>query len=142
VDSDYGVVYEFPFDALDKSTMRLGSIEWHLEPFTEYCRKEKRYYINKLWVWATQTVDKRYKGKIFEIPCFTEMIKGNPPDIFSAKKGEEGFLQRVWDFKPYSDNGNYVLTAYPRHEHNVLRIEAGSSIFIEPKFLTKVILSN
>lgn len=137
IDHNYGDIYEFPFDPVDQSGMRLGRIEWHLEPFIKYDRTEKRYYIYKLWVWATQTVDPRYKSKIFEIECYTEGLHGNPIDKNSENKIEEPFIQRVWDFKPYSDNGNYVLTAYPRDEHNVLKIAVNSSIYIEPKFIVR-----
>lgn len=137
IDSKFGNVYEFPFDAVDQSPAQIGTIEWHLEPFMEYNRTEKKYYINKLWLWATQTFDVRYRGKIFEIECYTACLHGNPPAKDLENIVEEPFIQRVWEFTPYSDNGNYVLTAYPRHEHNVLKIAIDSSIYIEPKFITR-----
>ena len=136
VDYDYGEVYEFPFHALDPNPRRSGRIEWHIECFTEYNRKEKRHYICKLWVWATSTFDPRYRGKIFEIPCYTEAIHGNPMG-HGKKIMESSFLQSVWKFMPFSDNGNFVLSAYPNNEHTVLRIACNSSIFIEPKFLVR-----
>lgn len=136
VDEGFGTVYEFPFHALDENLHGAGRIEWHIESFTKYNRTEKKYYINKLWVWATQSYDKRYRGKIFEIPCYTEAIHGNPMR-YGSEMNEDSFLQAVWKFMPFSDNGNFVLSAYPRNEHNVLRIASNSSIFIEPKFLVR-----
>lgn len=136
IDAGYKTVYEFPFEALDPNPRRAGRIEWHIETFTEYNRKEKKYYINKLWVWATSTYDERYRGRIFEIPCYTEAIHGNPMG-YENKVNEESFLQMVWNFMPYSDNRNYVLTAYPKNEHNILRIACDSSVYIEPKFLER-----
>ena len=124
--------YEFPFEALDQKK-GLGIIEWNLELFSEYDRSSKKYYINKMWIWAGQTMDKRYRGKIFQIECYTEAIKALP---FTMKNNEDAFIQRVWSMK-YWDNGNLVMTAYPKHEHNILQIETFSSIFLEPKFLTR-----
>ena len=125
-------VYEFPFEALDQKK-GLGLIEWNLELFREYDRSSKKYYINKIWVWARQTMDKRYRGKIFQIECYTEAIKA---PLFTMKNNEDGFIQRIWSIQ-YWDNGNLVMTAYPKHEHNILQIETFSSVFLEPKFLTR-----
>lgn len=140
--SKFHNVYEFPFEAVDQSRERLGTIVWKLETFTEYSRSEKQYYINKLWLWASQTRDERYIGKIFEIPCFTKALHGTPTINYSENKDEEPFLQRVWRFEPFADNGNYVFSAYPRHDHNLLRISIDSSVFISPKFLTRRRFSN
>lgn len=122
--------YSFPFEVLDKTPggKSLGRIEWCIEPFIGKKKKEGRYYIEKLWVWAKQTRDKRYLGKIFEIPCFSESIMGDSIN-------RNGFLNHVWlNFPCAEHKGQMQFWAYPQNHHSILEITADSSIAIDIKF--------
>ncbi len=121
-------IYEFPFQVLDKRSggSNLGRIEWHVEPIKG--RKTKnRYYIEKLLIWTTQTKDERYKGKIFEIPCYSESITGDSIN-------RESYLNYVWRTMYCEVHKGIVFSAYPANHHGVLKINVGSSISIGMDF--------
>lgn len=116
-------IYIFPFKVLDE---KYGRIEWHIEPVFGN-KKNGRYYIEKLLIWATQTQDEKYIGKLFEIECFSEMLCGDSIN-------REGFLNYVWKVSQCEIHKNCILTAYPANHHNKLEINVGSSISIDANF--------
>jgi len=125
-----GSYYEFPFTALDPTPggSNLGRIEWCIELFPgKKSRREGRYFIEKLLVFARQTRDERYAGKTFEIPCNVEMING------SRMKGPN-FLAQVWAVEFCSEHKAIILTAYPENHHTKLTIYVNSSIMMDISF--------
>lgn len=122
-------VYIFPFDVLDKTLggQNLGKIEWQIEPIKG--RKTKgRYYIEKLLVMARQTRDERYADKLFEIPCYTEMIAAH-----STQKGDN-YLDNLWIVSFCEVHKALVFRAYPQNHHRVLKINVGSSVMTDITF--------
>ena len=121
--------YVFPFTALDdiwKDGSSLGRIQWRIEPIKG--RKTKgRYYYEKLLVSATQTRDPRYKGMIFEIPCYSESITGDSIN-------RESFLNYVWRTLHCEIHNTTMLDAYPANHHTQLVINVSSSISIDIDF--------
>ena|SRR3990167_5212755 len=121
--------YVFPFQVLDerKDGSSLGRIMWQMEPIKG--RKTKgRYYYEKILIWARQTRDERYAGKVFEIPCHSESITGN-----SFKR--ESYLNYVWQIQPCEVHKATYFSAYPANHHRVLKIDTGSSISIDIDFI-------
>lgn len=117
--------YEFPFTAVDETPggRSLGRIEWVIEPIKG--KKYKgRYYIEKLLVSAKQTYDKRYSGKLFEIPCFTESIT---TDTMFRR---DSYFHFVWRMSWCEIHNTPVFDAYPKNEHTKLIINTNSSISI------------
>lgn len=115
--------YVFPFDVLDKTPggFNLGRIEWHLEPF--YGRKKKgKYYIEKIYVWATQTRDDRYYRIIFEIPCFSDSITAD------SLRRRSSYFHYVWRMNFCEIHKMPVFSAYPADEHSRLELDVSSSI--------------
>lgn len=131
----YSTVYEFPFDVLDKTPggSNLGRIEWHMEfiPGKKQTRKymHGRRYYEKIYVWATQTRDKRYQKKVFEIPCFVECITGD------SLRARSSFMHHVWRVMPCELHDIPTFSAYPANHHRALRIPIDSTISIEPEFV-------
>ena len=124
-------VYRFPFKVLDDTPggSNLGRIEWCIEPFKGK-KHHGRYYIEKLWVWAKQTRDKRYAKKIFEIPCFSEAISGD------SLKQKDSFLHNVWlTFFCGEHRNSMQFWAYPENGKSILEIDVSSSISINIEFL-------
>ena len=124
-DSD---IYVFPFQCLDtrKGGSSLGRIMWQVEPI--YGRKTKgRYYIEKLLVWVRQTRDKRYMGKVFEIPCYSESLSGSPLE-------QNSFLNHVWRTSKCEIHKETYFSAYPKDHHTELVINVGRSISIDVNF--------
>lgn len=113
----------FHFKLLDKS---LGRIQWLIEfyPAKENELEAKR--IGKIWVWAKQTNDKRYKGKVFEIETWAE--------AFSTSSIDEGRFApwRVSFCNEHKDA--FIMDAYPKDGYSKLRIETFSSISISVNF--------
>lgn len=127
--TDYGT-YEFPFEALDKTPggSNLGRIEWHIEPFKS--KKNKgRYYIEKILVFASQTRDERYKGKIFEIPCYTESITAD------SLHNRDSYFHYVWRMLWCEVHNTVYFSAYPKNKHKKLVINVESSISSEIEFV-------
>ena len=121
--------YCFPFTVLDDAPggRNLGRIEWGIELL--HGRKRKgRYCIEKLLVFARQTRDKRYVGKVFEIPCFAEMLQG----AMLTRRG--GFIEHVWNIGICPEHKGPVLAAYPDNQHSQLVIDVMSSIMIDANF--------
>lgn len=123
------MTYSFPFIGLDPTPggSNLGRIMWGIEAYKKK-RKDGRYYITSILVWARQTRDARYAGRIFEIPCFTESLYG------SVLGEKVAFLHRVWRAFFCDEHGGLVLQAYPDDQHTELYINAGSSIMIDLEF--------
>lgn len=120
-----GDIYVFPFQAMDsrRDGSSLGRIMWQVEPI--FGKKTKgRYYVEKLLVWAKQTRDERYAGKVFEIPCYSESITGDSLE-------RESFLNYVWQVQQCEVHKGMVFSAYPANEHKELIINVGSSISID-----------
>ena len=123
-------VYEFPFVCMDTTPggSNLGRIEWHIEPIRG--RKHRgRYYIEKLLVYASQTRNKKYRGIVFEISCYSESLYS------SILHPEDEFIPRVWRIMFCEEHKTPVLSAYPENRHTRLEINVGSSIMINTKFL-------
>lgn len=114
--------YVFPFEVFDKTPggSNLGRIEWHLEAFPGK-KTRGRFYIEKLHVWASQTYDPRYKGKVFEIPIFTEALTRSMHD-------QNSFFSHVWRVIVCEVHKVAMMSAYPANHHSSLVVEGGSSI--------------
>ena len=122
--------YVFPFEVLDKTPGgSLGRIEWHIE-FVRSKNKDGRYWIEKLFVWPTQTRDKKYpRDVIWEIPCFAECLTSsfvNPTDEF---------ISNVWKVQYCEIHKNIFMSAYPQNQHSKLQINVASSISITATFI-------
>lgn len=140
IDSSIGNVYCFPFDNKDSSPTAkawsgrsYGRIEWLFEP-REYTwsKSEKRYYISKLLVWATQTRDTRYKNKIFSIDCMAESLGGI---AHKWKEYEEGVINQTWRMMVSQNTKTPMFDTYPNDNFNLLLIKTNSSISLDMKFL-------
>jgi len=123
-------VYRFPFEPLDQTLggSNLGRIEWHCE-FVRSRKQKGRYHFTELYVWATQTRDRRYAGKYFSIPCFIDSIQ----DRSLIERGAS-FTECVWSINFCRDHGNVVMSTYPENHHRVLSVNVGSSIQIQIRF--------
>lgn len=126
----HGDSYIFPFEVLDKTPggTNLGRIQWHMEFVSDSKQKDGRYYYSKLYVWASQTRDKRYYKKVFEIPCYTECITGG---VLGKK---DYYIDQVWRIQICDLHKNTVFSAYPQNKHTKLIIPVNSSIFVDPYF--------
>ena len=121
-------VYEFPFDVLDPTPggKNLGRIEWAVEihPATKR-RGENRKRIREVWVWASQTIDPRYRGLVFRFETIAESL---------------GFDSLRRSFAPWrvgfccEHRGAVILEAYPENHHTKFIIAPSSSISCEVKF--------
>jgi hypothetical protein len=121
--------FVFPFQVLDdrKDGSSLGRIMWQIELIKG--RKYKgRYYIEKLLVWARQTRDDKYAGKVFEIPCYSEALLGDSID-------RESYINYVWHIQPCEVHNSLVFSAYPSNSHKALKINVDSSISINADFI-------
>lgn len=116
--------FEFPFNVLDD---KLGKIEWHVEPI-KGLKSKGIHYIEKILVWASQTQDGRYKGKVFEIPCFSEKI------VSSQFRNRTPYLSCVWSTCYCSEHKTLSFSAYPKNEHTKLVFNVGSSVLIDIYF--------
>lgn len=114
--------YRFPFDVLDniKGGGNLGRIEWHIEPLFKYEKRGGVYRINKFLIWATQTRDKRYKGKLFFVNIFAESI--------CKSYQTDDYFQYIWRMGYCKEHKTVSFSAYPENHHRFLIIEATSSI--------------
>jgi len=123
-------IYRFPFVCLDETPggRSLGRIEWHVEP-VKGRKTNGRYYIEKLFVWPSQTYDERYyKKPIFEIPCYAESITAD------SLRDRASYMHCVWRFMYCEVHKCPIFSAYPANEHNTLEINVGSSISIDIEF--------
>lgn len=118
------MTYHFPFTVMDK---RLGRIEWNVE-LVRGRKHEGRYYVTSLLVWASQTYDERYQGKLFKIPCVSEALHGHR----LSKSGS--FTDTVWIIGFCAEHGGPFLSAYPENHHSELVINVGSSLSIDVMF--------
>jgi hypothetical protein len=119
----------FPFQVLDDRTdgTSLGRIMWNIELLKG--RKQKgRYFFEKILVWAKQTRDERYMGKVFEIPCYSEAVTGDSLD-------RESYLNYVWYIQPCEIHNSLIFSAYPANHHKALRINVGSLMSIDIDFI-------
>lgn len=121
--------YQFPFEALDKTIggSNLGRIEWHLELVP--IKKRGRFYIEKLFLWASQTRDPRYTKKVFEIPCWSEALTAD------SLRERGSYMHYVWRVMICELHKNVLFSAYPANEHSVLKINVDSSISIDADFI-------
>lgn len=125
----YEEVYTFPFKPLDDTPggSNLGRIEWHIEPVRGTRKKHGRYYIEKILLWAQQTRDEKYKGKLFEIPCFTEMIDG-------SAYSKEPLLGHISHIGFCDKHKNIIISTYPKNHHTKLILRVGNSILTDIYF--------
>ncbi len=117
-------VWLFPFTCLDPMPGggNLGRIEWHSEPY-RFKKQEGRWYITAILLWATQTRDQRYKGKLFELRCLTEAICGNSVDPLGSLIG------CVWHIGRCADHRQLMFSAYPQNDQSLLEVDLNSSLF-------------
>lgn len=121
-------IYRFPFKVLDETPggSNLGRIEWNIELIGE--GEGEEYRIGKLLVWARQTRDARYVGKVFEIPCQSMRFGGHR----LSEKGS--FTDAVWMVYLCPEHRAPVMSAYPENHHSEIEINAGSSVMIDVRF--------
>ena len=122
-------IYMFPFTALDTpGPHSLGRIEWWIEPLRS--RKLSGHYnISGLYLWARQTCDPRYEGKLFHIPCHAGMLGA------SLGQQREGLLNYTWAARFCEEHGVFCFGAYPRDIHTALEIDVSLSIAITARFV-------
>ena len=75
-DINYQGRYRFPFERLDPTPggSNLGCIEWHVELMPDSRRRQGRRRVVSAFVWASQTRDTRYAGKLFTLPAHCDGI--------------------------------------------------------------------
>lgn len=114
-------VYIFPFKVLDPM---YGRIEWLVEPIRSKRKREGVYHLEKLLVCARQTLDPRYKDKVFEIPTWAECI--NSSQI--SYKGSMSYFAGVWRAQYCEIHKNLILDSYPENNASELVIKVNSII--------------
>jgi len=117
--------YCFPFMAVD-TLGNLGRIEWHLEPFRSP-KHRGHYLICGLLVWATQTRDPRYSGRIFHIPMITEALTSSTYSGRASRDGSD-YFHHSWLFAFCTTHRMPFFSAYPADEHTELVVETGSGV--------------
>ena len=123
-------IYVFPFTALDApGPHSRGRMEWWLEPLRSRKRRG-RYDIIGLYLWACQTRDPRYEGKLFHIPCHAGMLYGQGIGLY-----RNGLLNHAWTASFCHDHGVVCFGAYPRDWHTALEIDVSLSIMATALFL-------
>ena len=121
-------MYKFPFVCVDAPGPKsLGRIEWWLEPQRGKRLRRGRYMIEGLYLWAKQTRDARYAGKLFEIECFAEGLHG-VGDIHGD------FLRHVWMSQFCQDHRALAFGAYPPGTATQLMVDVSSAIMIRAYF--------
>ena len=124
-------VYHFPFEVLDKTPggTNLGRIEWCIEPIISKKKRDGLYPLEKIYLWAKQTRDKRYAGKTFEIPCYAESILSSP-------SREGSFLGGVWRMGFCPIHKTLILESYPNNDnYKELIIRTSSSIGVDIDYI-------
>ena len=113
-----GDVYRFPFTCIDPMPggSNLGRIEWHVEPL----RATRKVLITSVLVWASQTRDNRYQGKVFSLPCRSQSI--------TSSRDENDYLRHVWQTALCLEHKTLSFSAYPANQHTMLVVECISSI--------------
>lgn len=132
-------VYRFPFDTIDSSPTAkkysghsLGRIEWNIEPRKmEYDKTERRYYITQILVWAQQTRDKNYSGKIFGINCMVESLGGGQHPLYDY---EVYALNQIWRTSPNPVTKTMIMGTYPPNGFDILEFDVSSSISLSPMY--------
>lgn len=120
--------YVFPFEVFDKTPggSNLGRIEWWIEPVWKYDRSRKRYCIDEAYVWARQTRDKRYAGKLFLVDCFGDNWFSSCTHI------HDNFIKYVWLIEKCMIHKTMQYGAYPEDHHTKLVIsENGFNVYFE-----------
>lgn len=118
--------YEFPFEPFDATPggTNLGRIEWHLE----LVRKGRGAHLEALVLWATQTRDDRYVGRLFRLPVQADLVTRGTSD------GRSDFLTRVWRVGYCDVHRHAILSAYPADEHRRLVAHVWSGISVDLEF--------
>lgn len=106
--------YIFPINILDDI---YGRIEIHIEIFYEKRKRNGLKYIEKIWLWFQQTEDKRYDGKVFEIPMLTEQLWIDTENISGNQ------TVRACD-----KHKNTIIWFYPKNDVKQLEIDTQSTI--------------
>lgn len=122
-------IYVFPFTAIDQpGSHSLGRIEWWLEPLRG--RKLRGHYaICGLYLWARQTRDPRYAGKLLHIPCHAAMLGA------AVGLQREGLLNYAWTARFCEEHGVFCFGAYPGDTHIALEIDVSLSMKITARFM-------
>lgn len=128
-DGDIIPVYRFPFVGLDTTPGggNLGRIEWHVELHPAERRRSGEWFVrlSEVWVWASQTRDTRYAGKVFRFETIAEALG-------------QSLLGR--NFHPWrvrfceEHRGAVILSAYPDNQYKTLVIAPCSSISCDVGF--------
>lgn len=126
----YDRIYRFPFTVKDPT---YGRIEWHIEPLRGPKRKG-RYPIAGLLVWASQTLDHAYHGKLYAIEGLAT------ESIFNTSVALSSFIQHLWRVSYCETHGNLILSSYGEGithgaETGVLEINVSSSVGIRARYL-------
>jgi len=130
-------IYRIPFTLIDKTPggKSYGRINWNFEIIRSKKRnggwfsgKDKRVFIEKIYIWARQTRDKRVSGKVFKLDLLSERLNGN---VFNEHSSVEPCTEHL--------KGTIVST-YPNNEHSwqnecILEISATTSVMVDINFM-------
>ena len=136
---EWPIIYRFPFDTLDSSPAAkkwsgcsYGRIEWNIEPRKiKYDRTEKRFYINQILVWAHQTRDKNYSGKIFGMNCKVESLGGGTRPLYDY---EVYALNHLWRMTPSPVTKTMMMATYPPDGFDILEFNFSVSSSVDPMY--------
>ena len=129
--------YRIPFTILDKTPggQSYGRIMWNIEILTGtkktggWSDKHKRYWVEKIYLWASQTRDKRISGKVFKLDIFCEAFRNHMNKI------------EITSIEPCSLHKNgTVISFYPNNtdsNESILEISATTSVGFGVNFINK-----
>ena len=115
--------YRFPCVALDPTPggSNLGRMEWCVE-LLKGKKREGRRLVGGVAVWARQTRDPRYVGRVFHLPMQTDCLS-------AIRIGERcSFFAEVWRVFFCEVHDNVIFEAYVPSDATALVIETSSSI--------------
>jgi hypothetical protein len=124
--------YLFPFTVMDPTPggSNLGRIEWHVELYKS--QKRRGYsgkFITKMLVWARQTRDPRYDGKVFILDCYTRGI------MTCLQTSNDDFSRHAWFLSVCEEHGGVIISSYPSDHHVALMIETHSEVGTRIRFV-------
>ena len=134
-------IYAFPFDYSDQSPTKkknsgrgLGVIEWNIEPRKfEYDKELKKYYITQIYLWASQTRDARYYGKVFGLSSYTDSLCASV--LESRKDTEKDAIKQAWRVQPSLITKTLMFQTYPPKDFNFLILNLSSSLGADIKYV-------
>lgn len=110
-------IYQIPFTILDNTPngKSYGRIMWNIEIITGCkskggCSKFKRYWIEKIYVWASQTRDEEIADKVFKLDLFCKMFMNrNKIEISNIEPCSEHRKGTIISFYPNSTQSNKAI---------------------------------